>query len=50
MYKISSIFLLMGILLSGKSFNPPDTDKKLIEIHNKALTADTHCETLMIIK
>ena len=49
MYKINSIFLFIGIMLPGKSFNPPDPGTKVMEIHNLALTVDTHCDTPMLL-
>lgn len=49
MFKIISLFLLVGGLVIVNTVNGEEPEKRLKEIHDKALTVDTHCDTPMAL-
>jgi len=49
MFKVYSIVLILSGLLIAFSASSKDFDKKVKQIHERALTVDTHCDTPMAL-
>jgi membrane dipeptidase len=49
MCKISALLLLYATLVTAYSVRGGEPEKKVSEIHEKALTVDTHCDTPMAL-